>query len=151
LLLDLPELPVKGHNFAGYYFTYPSEEKHQGLVSTISVDPPMLNWIYVHKDTHALLYGGRKDTLEHVIGPWGWTEDERFLTLQGDHETFVAMREQPDSTEGDSGGKDAASAGRWGVYWDPEGKLADEAGPDECRPVMLRRKLILGVESKFVK
>ncbi|KAH8714599.1 hypothetical protein BGZ61DRAFT_531207 [Ilyonectria robusta] len=137
LFLNLPERPVEGHEFNGYYFKYPSEEGHLGMVSTIAVDPPMLNWIYIHRDTHAVEYGGRKETVGHVIGPWGWSDDERFLTLQGDHDAFVAVREEADD-------------GRWAVYWDPEGEIQETAGK-RCRPVALCRKLQRGVESRFVR
>jgi hypothetical protein len=144
LLLDLPEDPVPGHKFCGYYFKYPSEEQHLGLVSTIADDPPMLNWLYVDKDTKAVRYGGRKDTIGHVIGPWGWNDDERFLTLRGDHATFVA-RKVEEETEG------GEVKTRWGVYWDPEQALLAELDPEECRPLRLRRKPVLGMESRYVR
>jgi hypothetical protein len=96
----------------------------------------MLNWIYVNRDTHALHYGARKDTIDHVIGPWGWSKDERFLTLEGDHDTFVAVKEED---------------GRWAVYWDPEEEILDEAEPERCKEVALVRKVQRGVESSYVK
>ncbi|KAF7552956.1 hypothetical protein G7Z17_g4003 [Cylindrodendrum hubeiense] len=137
LFLDLPDRPAEGHKFNGYYFKYPGEEGHRGMVSTIADDPPMLNWIYVDKDTHAVEFGARKDTVGHVIGPWGWSEDERFLTLEGEYDAFVAVREEADD-------------GRWGVYWDPEGEIQETAGK-RCQPVALCRKVQRGVESSFVK
>ncbi|KAH6896628.1 hypothetical protein B0T10DRAFT_161059 [Thelonectria olida] len=136
IYLNLPDDPVEGHPFNGWYFKYPSEEGHLGLVSTIQVDPPMLNWIYVNRDTHAVHFGARKDTIDHVIGPWGWSKDERFLTLQGDHDTFVAVQEED---------------GRWAVYWDPEEDILDEAEPERCKEVALVRKVQRGVESSYVK
>lgn len=142
--LDLEDAPVPGHKFCGWHFKYPSEEGHLGLVSTIQEDPPMLNWIYVDKDTHAVKFGGRKDTIGHVIGPWYWTEDERFWTLQGDHTQFVARREDVESAEG-------RTTTRWGVYWDPEQALLEELEPDECQPVRLRRKPVMGIESQYVR
>ncbi|KAL7911574.1 hypothetical protein GGI35DRAFT_477282 [Trichoderma velutinum] len=129
-----------GYAFCGYYFTYPSEEQHMGLVTTISDDPPMLNWMYINKDTHAVEYGGRKDTLGHVIGPWGWSEDESFLTLQGKDECFVAKLEQDDN------GKS-----RWVVYWDPDNEILATTEAEECKPLRLRRRLLLGMDSKFVR
>ncbi|KAI9167878.1 LOW QUALITY PROTEIN: hypothetical protein HJFPF1_04019 [Paramyrothecium foliicola] len=143
--LNLPDLPVAGHRFCGYYFKYPSEEQHLGLVTTISDDPPMLNWVYVNKDTHVVEFGGRKDTLEHVIGPWGWSEDEKLLTLEGNIDSFVAVREEGES--GEAGG----AGGRWHVCWDPEEKMLAEMSPDRCRPVRLRRQPLLGMESRYVR
>ncbi|KAH7120272.1 hypothetical protein B0J13DRAFT_680578 [Dactylonectria estremocensis] len=168
LYLDLPDDPVPGHRFMGYYFKYPCEEGHLGMVSTIAIDPPMLNWIYVEKDTHAVMFGARKDTVGHVIGPWGWSEDERFLTLEGEHDAFVAVYEgKQDREAGEEGKKDGeedredeqkgkeqehqADAGRWAVYWDPEGAVEEAAGPDRCQPIALCRKIDRGVESSYVR
>ncbi|KAM0428553.1 hypothetical protein ACHAPT_006913 [Fusarium lateritium] len=140
LYLNLPDSPVEGYRFLGWYFKYPCEEGHLGLVSMVSDDPPALNWIYVDKDTHAVTYGARKDTVGHVIGPWGWSEDDRFLTLEGDHDSFVAVREEG------PGGEE-----RWAVYWDPEGDIEDENEDETCRPVRLRRRLQFGMESSYVR
>ena len=63
-----------------------------GLVSTIADDPPMLNWIFVDKDTGFVRHGGRQETLGgHTIGPWFWTDDEQRLTLEEDDAQFVAV------------------------------------------------------------
>jgi hypothetical protein len=91
----------------------------------------MLNWIFVDKDTRALRFGGRKDTLGHIIGPWGWTADEHFLTLQGYHEQFVALKGE--------------ETGRWSVYWDPEEEM------EGTKLVRLRRRMLCGVESRYVR
>lgn len=93
----------------GYYFTYPSEEKHLGMVSTIADDPPMLNWIYCDKDTGMVKHGGRQATIGHTIGPWYWSNDEVWLTLEGDTLQFVAV--QDEETQ------------RWCVYWDKDRKI----------------------------
>lgn len=135
VLLDLPDFPVEGgHKFCGYYFKYPGEEGHLGLVSTIADDPPMLNWIYVDAETKELRYGGRKDSIGHVIGPWGWSQDENFLTLKEDHAPFVARQQ-----EVEGGGA------RWCVYWDPAHEM------EEGLRLKLRRRLQSGVESNFVR
>ncbi|RCI15073.1 hypothetical protein L249_6808 [Ophiocordyceps polyrhachis-furcata BCC 54312] len=126
---------TKGHKFCGYYFTYPSEEQHLGLVSTIADDPPMLNWIYVNRETREVEHGGRKQTLGHVIGPWGWSRDESFLTLQGDDEGFVVR-------EGEGG--------YWAVYWEPD-SVESERTTHHCMPVKLRRRPLLGVNSRYVR
>lgn len=75
------------------------------MVSTISDDPPMLNWIFVDKDSGAIRYGSRKDSEGHVIGPWGWTEDEQFLIIDGDDWRFMAVEEDvpPDQPRADGG------------------------------------------------
>ncbi|KAF4594726.1 hypothetical protein GQ602_000339 [Ophiocordyceps camponoti-floridani] len=84
LVVDMTgRTPLTGHKFSGYHFTYPSAEQELGLVSTISDDPPLLNWIYVNGQTRAVEHGGRRETVGHVVGPWGWSRDERLLTVRG--------------------------------------------------------------------
>ena len=56
---------------------YPDDDRNpseRGLVSTVSLDPPMLNWIYAERDTGELLYGNRTQSIEHIVGPWDWSE-----------------------------------------------------------------------------
>ncbi len=98
------------HPFIGFYIMYPDEERNppeRGLVSTISVDPPMLNWIYVDKDSLELKYGNRTASIQHMVGPWDWTEDEVGLTLDG-WEGFVAVEEDEDEESGL----------KWALYFD---------------------------------
>ncbi|RDA91742.1 hypothetical protein CP533_4756 [Ophiocordyceps camponoti-saundersi (nom. inval.)] len=131
--------PTRDHKFCGYYFTYPSPEQHLGLVSTIADDPPMLNWIYVNGETGAVEHGGRKQTLGHVIGPWGWSGDESLLTLEGGDEGFVARQEEEEE------------AGGWAVYWEPDRVESTGRTTHRCMPVKLRRRPLLGVESRYVR
>lgn len=148
---------MPGYRFQGWYFTYPSEEQHLGLVSMISDDPPMLNWIFVDKDSHMVRHGGRADTIGHVPGPWGWTHDELWLTLEGDDNNFVAVEQENKN---------------WCIFFDKDGSiqsggdseeddLEDEEGREagnndktksvEWLPVKLHRKMMLGMESRYVK
>lgn len=151
---------MPGHKFNGWYFGYPSEEKHLGLVSTISDDPPALNWIFVDKDSHMVRHGSRQDSLGHIIGPWGWSDDEQWLTLEGDDNSFVAVEQE---------------TGNWAVFYDKDGTIRDggeetseeeedgESGTEaggrskkaprdaEWLAIKLHRKMVLGMESKYVK
>jgi hypothetical protein len=156
---------MPGHKFTGYYFTYPSEAQLRGLVSTIADDPPMLNWIFVDKDNGTVRHGGRQDTLGgHTVGSWYWSDDEQWLTLEGDASHFVAVQMEN---------------GRWAVVWDrvgkgtpgedekdseegtsetdPETEGTNDTGPPSNNgarkrvPVMLRRRMQLGMESRYVK
>ncbi|KAI2462812.1 hypothetical protein F4781DRAFT_172162 [Annulohypoxylon bovei var. microspora] len=90
-----------GHPFAGYYLPYP-EKPFEGLVSTISDDPPMLNWIYVDKDTYEVKYGVRADAQPHIVGPFDCTRQDRRMILES-WEGFVAVEEFP---------------GIWALYFD---------------------------------
>ena len=145
LWIDHPAFPVSGHKFTGYYFTYPSEEKHMGLVSTIAEDPPMLNWIYVHKETSLVRHSGRQETIGHTIGPWFWSKDERWLTLQGGSGDFVAIQDE--------------ETGNWCVAWDGDGRIRDGVADDDdsedegvdWAPVLLHRKMQFGMDSSYVK
>lgn len=91
----------EGHLFAGYYLPYP-DSTYEGLVSTISDDPPMLNWIYVDKNTHEVKYGERSAAQQHLTGPFDCTRQDRRLTLEG-WEGFAAVEELP---------------GIWALYFD---------------------------------
>jgi len=147
LYLDHPDAPAPGHRFAGYYFPYPSDAGHLGLVSTIAEDPPMLNWIFVDKDTGEVRHGGRKDTLEHAIGPWGWSNDERWLTFEGQAAGFIAV-EDPENK-------------KWTVSLDRDrsletsvlGRPAEAGGEARQRwaAVRLRRRMALGMESRYLR
>ena len=156
---------------------YPSEAQHLGMVSTIADDPPMLNWIFVDKDDHMVRHGGRQDTTGgHTVGPWHWSADEYWLTLEGSASKFVAVQMENE---------------KWAVAWDADGSILrnsssgggdggkrerereddDDSEEDEqqgsaerteegasrrrrrrkCIPIMLHRRMQLGMESKFVK
>ncbi|KAF4303375.1 hypothetical protein GTA08_BOTSDO09442 [Botryosphaeria dothidea] len=82
-----------GHPFAGYYLPYPDSE-YEGLVSTITHVAPILNWIYIDKETYALKYGVRDIAQPHLTGPFDCTRQDRRLTFE-DWEGFVAVEEQP--------------------------------------------------------
>ena len=161
LWIDHPDEPVPGHRFQGWYFAYPSEAGHLGMVSFISDDPPALNWIFVDKDTGMVRHGSRAETLGHVIGPWGWSSDEQWLTLEGDDDKFVAVEQENR---------------KWCIFYDRDGRIQsgddsedeededDQDGDEERKskrrekkpnvewlPVKLRRRMMLGMESKYVK
>ncbi|KAI0457015.1 hypothetical protein F5B21DRAFT_106460 [Xylaria acuta] len=96
-----PEPTDDGYPFSGYFLPYPGTS-YEGLVSTISDDPPMLNWIYVDKNTYEVKYGLRTDAQEHLTGPFDCTRQDRRMTLEG-WEGFVAVEDYP---------------GVWALYFD---------------------------------
>ncbi|KAF8150249.1 hypothetical protein B0H34DRAFT_667276 [Crassisporium funariophilum] len=83
-----------GHAFSGFYLEYPAGKKPLGLVSTISRDPPELNWIYVDRNTLHVKYGNKTQSIDHIHGPWDWTSNQAGLILE-DWEGFVAVEESP--------------------------------------------------------
>lgn len=90
-----------GHPFAGYYLPYP-DTKYEGLVSTTTENPPILNWIYVDKDTYEVKHGVRAQAQPNITGPFDCTRQDRRLTLEG-WEGFVAVEEED---------------GLWALYFD---------------------------------
>ena len=102
----LPE-DVAHHPFTGFYLAYPDDNRPytRGLVSTISVDPPMLNWIYVDKDTLEVKYASRSGSIAHHVGSFDWTSEDSedsCITLD-DWEGFLAVEE---------------GNGQWALYFD---------------------------------
>lgn len=137
LFLSHGQSPVEGFPFEGWYFMYPSEEQHMGLVTMTSKDPPAMGWIFVDADTRVVRYGGRKDTIGNVFGPWHWSPNETLVTLRESAGGFIAVKED----EGP----------RWYVAWDPDGGLREQLGPERSMPIVLRRQTQSGVESRYVK
>jgi hypothetical protein len=98
------------HPFTGFYFDFVGDKpnvdpmferlnrapKIKGLVSTIAKQPATLNWIFVDRNTMELKYGGREQARDHILGPFGWTEDGLGITLEH-WEGFVAVEERKDT------------------------------------------------------
>ena len=121
-----------GHPFEGFYIEYPDPERPRplplGLVSTISKEPPMLNWIYVDKNTREVKYGNRTQSRAHIVGSWGWDAGEEGgaggLTLEGG-EGAVAV-------EADDG---------WEIRWEDEDRNIGVNGSLRLT-VSLERKML---------
>ncbi|KAF2796635.1 hypothetical protein K505DRAFT_158721 [Melanomma pulvis-pyrius CBS 109.77] len=102
---EFPDGCPDDHPFAGYFLPYPDQNwgrRGEGMVSTISDDPPQLNWIYVDRDTCEVKYGDRVTSEPHIIGPWSVTPMDRRVTLE-DWEGFMAVKYGP---------------GEWALYFD---------------------------------
>ncbi|KAH0828245.1 hypothetical protein AYO21_03802 [Fonsecaea monophora] len=98
----------EGYVAEAFYIEYPDNERvpvPMGLVSQVRDDPPLLNWIYVDKDTMELKYGNKSASIEHHVGPWDWTEDEQRITFD-ESEAFVAVED--------------TSTRQWQLYYDME-------------------------------
>ncbi|KAH6645181.1 hypothetical protein BKA67DRAFT_130292 [Truncatella angustata] len=134
LYLDHPARPVSGFKFNGFYFPYPSDEKHQGLVSMAAADPPTLHWIYAQKETGELRHGSRSDTAGHIIGPFNWSEDEEWLVLE-ECPYFLAVE---------------GTDGAWSIYHDKTKMLKQKLAPLKVLDISLHRDLQLGVSSTMV-
>ncbi|KAF3771405.1 hypothetical protein M406DRAFT_248090 [Cryphonectria parasitica EP155] len=80
-----------GHPFEGYYLAYPGTN-HAGLVSSITDEAPIMNWIYMDALTYEIKFGTRQYSEGHLTGPFDCTRQDRRLTLAG-YEGFVAVKE----------------------------------------------------------
>ncbi|KAI4861993.1 hypothetical protein F4820DRAFT_431757 [Hypoxylon rubiginosum] len=82
---------VFGHPFTGYFLPYP-DTKYSGLVSTICDDPPIMNWIYVDRNTYKIKFGTRTCAQPNWPGPFDCSRQDRRLTFAG-WEGFFAVKE----------------------------------------------------------
>ncbi|KAF2001993.1 hypothetical protein P154DRAFT_595611, partial [Amniculicola lignicola CBS 123094] len=82
-----------GHPYAGYYLPYP-DEKYEGIVTTITDVAPILNWVYIDKDTYEIKYGVRADAQPNFTGPFNCTRQDRRMTFDG-WEGWCAVEEYP--------------------------------------------------------
>ncbi|KAH0380934.1 hypothetical protein KCU92_g7258, partial [Aureobasidium melanogenum] len=93
------------HPFSGYYLPVPwigdawkkaGFRNGEGMVTTISDDPPFLNWVYLDKDTYEVKYGIRVEAEPNLVGPWDCTPIDRRLTFEG-WEGFVIVQEDEEN------------------------------------------------------
>ncbi|KPI42924.1 uncharacterized protein AB675_2069 [Cyphellophora attinorum] len=84
-----------GYVAEAFYIEYPDSERNPvplGLVSQTRAEPPLLNWIYVDKETAELKYGNKTQSIEHMVGPWDWTKDESRITFTK-KQLFIAVED----------------------------------------------------------
>lgn len=120
------------HPFAGYYLDYPDAE-YEGLVSSITDKAPVMNWLYVDRETHQLKYGVRTDAQPNITGPFDCTRQDRRLTFEG-WEGFLAVKE---------------GEGVWGIYFDRDddglvGKLGEDVDVLEVELVRIEKRVKKG-------
>ncbi|QIW97421.1 hypothetical protein AMS68_002939 [Peltaster fructicola] len=120
------------HPFTGFYIEYPDNDRSytRGLVSTISRDPPMLNWIYIDKDTLEVKYANRTGSIAHHVGSYDWTSEgkEDSNVTFDDWEGFLAVEEDSD---------------QWALYFDlnDDGLLKHKKGRTTYEVSLVRRIL----------
>lgn len=101
-----------GHPFEGYYLAYPGTS-HAGLVSSITDEAPIMNWIYMDALTYEIKFGTRQYSEGHLTGPFDCTRQDRRMTLAG-YEGFVAVKE----------------GNFWALYFDWDGdRMLAKLGP----------------------
>jgi len=70
------------------------DTKYEGLVTTITDIAPIMNWVYIDKDTYEVKYGVRADAQPNLTGPFDCTRQDRRLTFDG-WEGFCVVEEAP--------------------------------------------------------
>ncbi|KAL2211663.1 hypothetical protein CC79DRAFT_1267393 [Sarocladium strictum] len=102
-----------GHPFEGYFLPYP-DARYSGLVSSITNEAPIMNWIYVDRETYQIKFGNRMSSEGNFTGPWDCTRQDRRLVFGG-WEGFCAVYEN----------------GLWGLHFDVDGDhLKSKLGED---------------------
>lgn len=109
-----------------------------GLVSQVADDPPLLNWIYIDKDTLEIKYGNRSASIEHHVGPWEWSEDEEQVIFDDMEAAFSNAFYAVEKARG-----------QWQLYFDLNGDALDEYIPRNMKKllVQLHRTMIQGAKS----
>lgn len=95
-------------------------------MSTISDNPPFLNWIYVDKDTYEVKYGNRSESEGQLLGPWSCTPIEKRATFD-EWEGFVVVEEPVQGEGADHRQVD------WALYFDVEDDLLRDKVPPDRR------------------
>ena len=125
----------QGYVAEAFYIEYPDTERVPvplGLVSQVADNPPLLNWLYVDKDTMELRYGNKSTSIVHHVGPWNWTEDEEGITFD-ETEAFTAVETE---------------RGQWQLYVDMDDDGLSKYVPKGKRKfgISLERTLVPGGE-----
>ncbi|OOF90900.1 hypothetical protein ASPCADRAFT_156260 [Aspergillus carbonarius ITEM 5010] len=133
--------------FTGQYYEHPAfgEDNASGLITMSPESPPLARWVYLDNETNQLKYGGRKDTEDNVCGPFDWSEDEQYVTLEG-NERWLAVRLPEDARkeqeaqdlgldDGDDVVKDL-----WRLYFDRSGSGAGLPEGAETMRIRLKRE-----------
>lgn len=87
-------------------------------------NPPLLNWIYINKDTMQLNYGNRSASIEHNIGPWDWSEDEMQVVYDDIEVTIINAFHAVE-----------CSPGKWQLFFDMDGNRLQDHVPTNLRRV----------------
>lgn len=137
-----------GHLFEGFYIGYPDPERPKplplGMVTSISNDPPMLNWIYVDKDTREIKYGNRTESRAHIVGSWGWEAGEEGgpggLTLEGEEGAVAVHGEKGWELRWEDGNGKVAVKGRKMLRVSLERKMLEPSEKEQQEETEGRRK-----------
>ncbi|KAF2858113.1 hypothetical protein K470DRAFT_222014 [Piedraia hortae CBS 480.64] len=121
------------HPFTGFFLPYPSPSPPHplGMVSTISADPPLLNWIYIDRETNQVMYGNRTASIQHIVN-FGYNDEGNVLGGDEAWEGFVIV-------------EDEMGKGKWSLFFD----ISDDRlrhlpnrGKRRTKEVFLKRRML---------
>ncbi len=108
--------------FNGGFYTHPDfpPNNTSGFVTISGEETPTLRWVFLDANTHEVRWGGRPDSEGHVCGPFDWTKDEQYVTLEG-WEGWLAVR-LPEDESRDLADDEIVLEDRWhaGIYGIPD-------------------------------
>jgi hypothetical protein len=79
--------------FNGHFFALSDFEEGNlnGLVAISGEIPPTLRWVYLDKYTYEMKWGGKKDRVDHISGPFDLTHEGDYLAMN-DTQRWLAVR-----------------------------------------------------------
>ncbi|KAJ6049874.1 hypothetical protein N7444_006590 [Penicillium canescens] len=119
--------------FNGGFYTHPDFPPN-------NTSDPTLRWVFLDANTHEMRWGGRPDTEGHVCGPFDWTKDEQYMTLEG-WEGWLAVRLPEDDTRDQAETDLEIGNGReiWRLYFDQHDNGADLPPGSQGLEIRLKR------------
>ncbi|KAJ5272713.1 hypothetical protein N7478_007838 [Penicillium angulare] len=112
--------------FNGGFYTHPDfpPDNTSGMVTISGEEAPTLRWVFLDADTHEMRWGGRPDSEGHVCGPFDWTKDEQYVTLNG-WEGWLAVQLPGDEVHGPAEHGIVNGSDVWRLYFDRNDDGAD--------------------------
>lgn len=85
----------------GGFYTHPKfpANNTSGMVTVSIEQPPTLRWVFLDANTHEMRWGTMADSEGHTCGPFDWTRDEQYVTLEN-WEGWLAVRLPEDHIPG---------------------------------------------------
>lgn len=127
--------------FNGGFYTHPDfpPNNTSGFVTISGEETPTLRWVFLDANTHEVRWGGRPDSEGHVCGPFDWTKDEQYVTLEG-WEGWLAVR-LPEDESRDLADDEGIVDGRevWRLYFDQNDNGADLKPGSQGLEIRLKR------------
>lgn len=114
--------------FNGGFYTHPNFTPNNtaGMVTVSGEETPTLRWVFLDVHTHEMRWGGRPESEGHACGPFDWTKDRQYVTLDG-WEGWLAVRLPQDAAHDQVDDELGISDGRevWRLYFDLNDDGAD--------------------------